>query len=720
MTPAQDQTNHHYAQRYAARGWHVFPLHEARGGTCTCYLGAACRQPGKHPRTPRGHLNASSDPAQIAEWWRRWPAANIGVACGPSRIVVVDVDPRNDGDASLSRLEAEHGELPDTPRVVTGGGGAHYIYAAPDVPRVRCGTIAGGVDVKAEGGYIVAAPSDHASGGHYRWDAGSPDTIAPCPAWVARAAGSPSPPQPSGGAVRDGVLGAAFAALGWLGRDLGPDKAAAQCPWEAEHTGGQRYDGSTVVFAPRAGSTLGWFHCSHSHCASRRLRDVLEQIPADVRERCALPAPEGEPVGDDSGEPDWRNSLRYNEQGRLTKDPGNAALILTHSDEWAGTLEYDAFADRVRWSRPVPHVEGIAPPSPGDELRDHHATYVQHWFARRRGVTMATQAIHDACQLAARSQSSHPVREYLEQLQWDGRMRLATWLSDYLGAARTTYTESVGRWWLVSAVARVMRPGCQADHMLVLEAGQGAGKSTAVRILGGDWYLGQLPDLRSTDASAALCGYWVAEIGELDAVRGAAATRVKDYLSRTIDVYRPPYGRSTVRRPRQTVFVGTTNETHYLQDATGARRFWPVRCGRVDPDALSRDRDQLWAEAYARYDSGEPWWPEPGGDVADAIAIEQDDRHDVDAWEDRVAEWVHGRDEVTTDDILGTCLALEPGRWGRAEQTRVGGILRRLGWEAHRPWSTSGPRKRVYRPAGMRPTDQRSTNLRPTRMDGES
>jgi hypothetical protein len=286
---------------FARRGWPVFPLFEpAPDGSCSCPRRQRCGSRGKHPRTRHGVRDASRDPAQIRRWWGRWPRAGIGVATGaPSGLVVIDVDPRSDGDGSLEALEREHGRLPATPRSLTGGGGVHLFFARPEgVPVVRGVPIAPGVDVKADGGYVVAPPSAHASGRRYAWEIGAALddlTPAPLPSWIATRLARRAPPYgASTHAVRDGFLGAAFAAAGWLVRPLGPEKAAVRCPWEERHTVGARGDSSTVVFAPGEGQRLGWFHCSHEHCRDRPLADVIAALPAAAkqaaRERLGLPA----------------------------------------------------------------------------------------------------------------------------------------------------------------------------------------------------------------------------------------------------------------------------------------------------------------------------------------------------------------------------------------------------------------------------------------------
>lgn len=697
---------------YTELGWHIFPIFEiTEAGTCSCPDGSSCGSPGKHPRTPKGFKNATVDPDQIKRWHKRWPSSNWGLACGPSGLAVVDIDPRNQGDNSIDDLQRQHGKLPDTVSALTGGGGEHHLYAQPTGDPVNSGVLALGVEVKAEGGYIVIAPSNHIAGRHYHWESSSrprETDVAPLPLWIIqRLRRVDTTEYEQGGDVEDGFLGASFAAAGWLGKPLGPDKQAARCPWEDEHTCGKRFDGSTVIFAPRKGSRVGWFFCRHSHCEHRRsLDDVLSCIPEDAkkaaRDRLGLdPAyePSREPVTDPSaatGE-QWEVALKFTNDGRLARDAGNAALILANLDAWRGTLEYDAFSDRVRWSRPVPDLPGLAAPRPGDDLADHHVLYVHHWLARVRGVSFPKTAVQDALEAAAKLREVHPVRDYLDSLQWDRVHRLPNWLQTYLGATSDPYIHAAGRWWAISAVARIYQPGCQADHLLVLEGGQGAGKSQAARILGGEWFLANLPDVTSKDAAQVLQGHWIAEIGELDAFKGAAGTRVKDWVTRTTDSYRPAYGRFTVKRPRQTVFIGTTNESHYLTDPTGARRFWPVRVGGLDREALLRDRDQLWAEAKHYFDCGEPWWP--GQELAQALSEAQEDRYEGDDWERRFSEWAEtqNRDGFTVGDVLAGALGLEPGKWDRRVQTRAGFALRRIGFWSRQTREDGARVRRYYR-----------------------
>lgn len=177
------------ALAYARRGWPVFPLHGPADnpGGCTCGK-PACSNPGKHPRTAHGFKDASTDPAQVARWWAKWPEASIGIATGErAGFWVLDVDGPA-GEASIAQLEADHGPLPATLIAQTGGGGRHILFAHPEGwgATISAGKLGAGLDTRANGGYIVAAPSRHAkTGALYEWASDpSVTAIAPAPEWL--------------------------------------------------------------------------------------------------------------------------------------------------------------------------------------------------------------------------------------------------------------------------------------------------------------------------------------------------------------------------------------------------------------------------------------------------------------------------------------------------------------------------------------------------------
>ena len=180
-------TNADHVLAYVERGWRVLPLWKPSPAGCTCPRGVDCERPGKHPRTRNGVHDATTDRARILRW--RWEGANVGIATGAeSGLVVLDIDPRSGGDETIARLQDRLGVLPESPAVITGGGGRHLYFAFPAGADIGCPMLGPGLDVRGQGGYVVAPPSIHPSGRCYQWqrppDAGLPplpkDWIAEC------------------------------------------------------------------------------------------------------------------------------------------------------------------------------------------------------------------------------------------------------------------------------------------------------------------------------------------------------------------------------------------------------------------------------------------------------------------------------------------------------------------------------------------------------------
>jgi predicted P-loop ATPase len=289
--------------------------------------------------------------------------------------------------------------------------------------------------------------------------------------------------------------------------------------------------------------------------------------------------------------------------------------------------------------------------------------------------------MHQAVDIYAYERRFHPVRDYLDSLTWDGTERITKLFVNYFGAEPSDYAESVGRMFLISMVARIYKPGCKADHMPVIERPQGTLKSTACAILGGEWFSDSLPEIGSgKDVSQHLRGKWLIEVSEMHAMDRAEAAKLKAFITRTTERYRPSYGRKEVIEPRQCIFVGTTNRDTYLRDETGGRRFWPIVGGRIDADAIARDRDQLFAEAVAALQSGEAWWPDKDFE-REHIMPEQEKRYEADVWEENIAQYVAIKTRVTVSELAHQALFIETSRIGTADQRRIAAALERLGWK---------------------------------------
>ena len=228
------------------------------------------------------------------------------------------------------------------------------------------------------------------------------------------------------------------------------------------------------------------------------------------------------------------------------------------------------------------------------------------------------EKIADAVDVVARDNAFHPIRDYLDALMWDGVERLDTLLVDYQGAEDTPYTRAVTRKTFVGAVARVRDPGCKMDYMLVLKGQQGIGKSSLAKRLGGEWFSDTISTMEGKGAYEQLRQAWIIELSELSAMKKADIDVVKQFVTKQVDQYRPAYGRVTEIYPRQCIFIGTVNDTRFLRDPTGNRRFWVVACGVTDKppvNCLTALDDatvgQIWAEADARYLAGEKLYLDP-------------------------------------------------------------------------------------------------------------
>ena len=318
-----------------------------------------------------------------------------------------------------------------------------------------------------------------------------------------------------------------------------------------------------------------------------------------------LLTPPGAGAGGEDG-PHWTNVLIERARGKGWEDcRENVMLVLAHHPAWAGVVAYNAFAARTESLVRTPWGTG-----PG-EWTTQDDRELGLWLAQQCSILVRAEGnLSAGVEMAAMRSRYHPVVDYLRAQRWDGVRRLPHWLVDCCGVEDSTYTRMAGTFFLRAMVARVLMPGAQVDHMLVLEGGQGKGKSSALRILGGAWFSDTQLKLGDKDALLGLQNVWLYEVSELDAFSRADVTAVKAFLTTLNDHIRPVYERRVTRRPRQVVMAGSTNQSRYLRDLTGNRRFWPVLVGDVvDTVKLAEWRDQLFAEALHDVEAGERWWP---------------------------------------------------------------------------------------------------------------
>lgn len=366
--------------------------------------------------------------------------------------------------------------------------------------------------------------------------------------------------------------------------------------------------------------------------------------------------------------------------GKIEPTLNNLANILSHSAEWSGVLAWDAFRERI--------VKRKNPPYRSDSpyWRDVDDLETQMWLERSDAYTYRGQIgiTQHAVELVAKQHSFHPVRDWLKSIKWDGMPRLEHWLADIFGAPQNDYTAGIGRKWMISAVERIFKPGCKADYMLVLESEQGWRKTAVTRIMAieEDWFNDDIGTYGSKESKEALHGRWIIEEGELSSMNRSEVDAVKRFMTAQSDKYRSPWGRRVEDHPRQCVFIGTVNPgaNGYLNDPTGARRFWPVAMAHeANFKALGDVIIQLWAEAAAAVCSGETG--EPSRDLIDLAKKEQEERRNVDEWENIIHEWLIGKLLVSIWEVADGCLKMRSQDLDKSAQIRLGTCLRHLGWK---------------------------------------
>ena len=366
-----------------------------------------------------------------------------------------------------------------------------------------------------------------------------------------------------------------------------------------------------------------------------------------------------------------------------TPYPNEANLhALLHADVWMGVFAFDELAGRCVLTKGIPGQMGTPKRSSPEPLTDTHYSRVLLWFQRNGLPNASLASVIRAVELRCRDSVYHPVRDYLNSCPTGADELLSLWLFKGLGCkpetdAQRQYLEAVGRAYLISAVARAFEPGCKADGVLVLEGKQGAGKSTALRKLFGPEYLADnLPPMASKDAADFVRGKWAIEISELASMNRSDIESVKGYLTRTEERFRPAYGRTEIQYPRQCVFAATTNQSEYLHDSTGDRRFWPVRCGIIDVSWIEANKDSIWGAAVAAYLRGERWHLDA---TTEALAkMEQQNRYAGDTIDDDVARYAGSRDEVILSEVA---FSIYHSRTiPRSDQNRLRAALQRIGF----------------------------------------
>lgn len=576
------------AIRYAEHGLAVFPL-----------------QPhGKQPTDgSRGFKDATTNVGQIRSWWSYAPDMNIGMATGAASggVFVIDVDQHGetDGGLELSVWQAEHGRFPETASSVTGSGGTHYFFKAPAGVSVKSAAhVIPGVDVRGDGGYVVLPPSVHPNGNRYEWD------MEP---W------------------EDCEIAEADATVLEFVRTDGAQER-------------QRFELPDVIPQGKRDDTLFRYACSLQ--AQGLPDDKIMTIVSDAnRARC------NPPMSDEDVRNKVRSALGYDKGksiesvggvGKVRLMTNSSGKVLQTADNAIRAIEGDPALHGRFWYDRMAYTRMVTCPLPWDEqtmdrpLTDEDYTGLVAYLEHSYGL-VSTQKIISAAQFVCRKHERNPVTEWLDSLEWDGQYRMGTMLP-MLGVENDEYSQAVERLFMLGAVSRAYRPGCKFDYVPILVGPQGIGKSRYVALLAHKpmWYSDNFNTIEGDTAVEKIRGLWIAELAELLATKRAREVEaIKSFVTSTKDVIRPKYARETVQRARVCVFIGTTNDSDFLTDSTGNRRFLPVECKaeRCNPWLFSQDADgyveQMWAEAVHVFKTEHPSLVLPDNLMARALELQE-------------------------------------------------------------------------------------------------
>lgn len=368
--------------------------------------------------------------------------------------------------------------------------------------------------------------------------------------------------------------------------------------------------------------------------------------------------------------------LQFDSRNRPAANAHNVRQVLQFDKKWREHVWFDTFHQRVRTD-----IDG----APRDWVDSDDLRLLLYIQSELEIPQMSLEAVRQGVCHVANQQCRSELAAWVRSLEWDGSIRSGLLMSRGFGAPDSDYTMMVGQNLLRGAVQRAMDPGCKVDHVVVLEGPQGAGKTKAIEILAGAYFGSLYSRFGVKDAVLEMMRRWIIELAELAALPRHQLEETKAFVSRRVDSVRLPYGRYVVDLPRQCIFIGTTNESAYLRDPTGARRFLPIRCGDIDLKWLQENRDQLFAEAAHELRNGASWWELP---EAEALS-EQDSRYDQDSWQEPIDLYLALRETVTMHDVLLNALKIEVGRHDKRAQMRAAAVMERLGWTRAR----QGPRR---------------------------
>jgi hypothetical protein len=674
------------------------------------------------------------------------PHASVAVATGKdSGLWVINVNTTAVVAERLEGLEATYGLLPTTLEARTGFGGRHLYFANTPTLKLAEGVLGDGITILSDGAWVVAPPSTHVSMSHYRWRDETPfgTPLASVPAWMIsldmeakQKASTESHRQVD--CIR-GVSGADLneaselynrhntqRSTPWLPFPTKPGPCPL-CPGFDTFRAHPSQDGKWVCtstqhkdYGRRGGGW--WFGDVLDIDAGQRERTRKQHLEAEgyFGRRVKITAFEDRQklrahVESQAEEAEWSAKV----QGRDGAAAKQLALAEVHhlkpppeTRSFASLCEIfrtPTMADKVFRGKLLEFNEMSGRPCLGGDPLTKFERYairerleLEFHDEKGNGLTFGDADIDHALDHVAYEHKFHPIRDYLNKIVWDGERRLDKVSTSIIPCADTLIIKTMITRWMIAAVARIFKPGCKVDTMLVLQGDEGINKSTFFSKLGGEWFADTYMDLHDKDAMHQLRAVWIYEWPEMNAlIRAKDSEQVKSFITSPVDHYRPSHEPDIEDVPRGCVFGGTTNRLEFLTDSSGHRRFWPVVVtGEINVELLVEWRDQLWAEAAHYFHSGEQWWLTKSEEQL--LIPEHEKHHREDPWEPLVITHLDGLTQkagkdafVTVQDLLEGPIGKEAKTWVDHDSKRVQGILRVAGWVPGKPRRTLG---KIIRP----------------------
>jgi putative DNA primase/helicase len=368
----------------------------------------------------------------------------------------------------------------------------------------------------------------------------------------------------------------------------------------------------------------------------------------------------------------------------LHETENNLQAIFAHHPFWQGRFWWDVVANRAYL----------------DERQPLDIHYVRNEVSPWLGATMRMPIRHSTRVLEvmrswAQRQPRDPIQEWLATLpdRDDADLKrnlLNTFLHKYGGAEDTPYTRFVSRVLIASLVQRAMVPGVQYRYVVVLEGEENVGKTRLLRLLGDRWHQEFPKSVEGKEAYMQLQGYWLVELGELDALKPAQESRIKMFISQQMDVWVPKYENDVLERPRRAILVGTTNEREYLKGEHGNTRYLPVWLdGPIQHAALAAVRDRLFTQAkHFLADHPDDWWAIPE-EVETEVLRQREARREPSVFEDALRPFLLGRKRCTVAEAFEDALHIPQAQWNKRLEMEVTKAFKGLGWHRHVEWDSA-------------------------------